>query len=739
MNDEIPSQATDAGSPSSDDMTDDPSRLAELVHDLTAQRDALEQVIEHTPEASLVMLDRDFNFKYVNTTYADSCHIPREDLLGRNHFAMFPNEENEAIFRRALETGEPVEFKEKPFLFPHDPGRGVTYWDWTLTPIKDGRGQVESFVFSLVDVTERVVRERLTDALAQLDVVLHSSLDTGEIIRGVIEGATGASACDSVAVGVREGSEWVVHVADGPLKAFDRTRLAAADVPIAERAASTRSTVVVSEADADDAVREHFGRFGLKSVMNVPLQVRGEVIGVLAFHYHEAPIVFTDELIEFGERVGASLSLAIANARIVEIERRRTELEDALNRMLTYFISARDPDEVLREVVEESVRASAADYSIITVVEKAEWAVTHSFGEPGVARMSVAYEYGERPVIVEAAETRQVQLVEDALADPRTNKDIMRTYGIRAFAAIPLVMRSELLGVLELVYLKGPVRFDDAIIAFFERLMVAATVALEESQRSAFERQVSETLQEALIVLPESVEGLVLAHEYRAASDASRVGGDFYDVFDLDNGLVGLTIGDVSGKGFKAAAFTSLIKNTVRAHSVKKGTTPSEAMALAHQVLYRGSEPEIFATVFFGLLDRRDGRLLYCNAGHPSVVLLRQEGSVTPLAATSSVVGAVADASYRDAETWVEPGDLLFMYTDGLTEARQGDELFGEERLFHALEGMAGLAPGEVLNAVTERVSAFAGGRLSDDLALLAICRPSDDWGISTQLKLDVR
>jgi PAS domain S-box-containing protein len=149
-------------------------RSVGMVHDITARREAeqaiaeqahlLETIVENT-DAQLVYLDRDFNFIWVNSEYARSCGRPRESFVGRNHFELYPHAENEAIFRRVRDTGEPARYVEKPFEFPDMPERGVTYWDWTLTPINTGAGEVESMIFSLADVTERVrARERLLEA-----------------------------------------------------------------------------------------------------------------------------------------------------------------------------------------------------------------------------------------------------------------------------------------------------------------------------------------------------------------------------------------------------------------------------------------------------------------------------------------------------------------------------------------------------------------------------------------------
>jgi PAS domain S-box-containing protein len=108
----------------------------------------------------LVYLDADFNFIRVNEAYATTCGYRPEDMVGKNHFDLYPHAENEAIFKRVRDTGESFEIHDKPFEFPDQPDRGITYWDWTLTPTKDQFGKIDGFVFSLHETTERKKTEQ---------------------------------------------------------------------------------------------------------------------------------------------------------------------------------------------------------------------------------------------------------------------------------------------------------------------------------------------------------------------------------------------------------------------------------------------------------------------------------------------------------------------------------------------------------------------------------------------------
>lgn len=118
-----------------------------------SERDLLQDLINGAKKSHLVYLDRDFNFVRVNETYAKTCGYEPEEMIGKNHFDLYPHEENEAIFAKVRDTGEPVEYHDKPFNFPDQPDRGTTYWDWMLTPIKS-HNEVVGLIYSLFETTE---------------------------------------------------------------------------------------------------------------------------------------------------------------------------------------------------------------------------------------------------------------------------------------------------------------------------------------------------------------------------------------------------------------------------------------------------------------------------------------------------------------------------------------------------------------------------------------------------------
>jgi PAS domain S-box-containing protein len=144
----------------------DRASIASLAQALETERDTLQTIMEST-HAQLAYLDPDFSFVRVNSAYARGSGHSREELIGHGHFDLFPNAENQAIFEQVRDTGQPAVFHAKPFEYADQPERGVTYWDWTLVPVKEGDGRVRGLVLSLLDVTDQVragqERERLLE------------------------------------------------------------------------------------------------------------------------------------------------------------------------------------------------------------------------------------------------------------------------------------------------------------------------------------------------------------------------------------------------------------------------------------------------------------------------------------------------------------------------------------------------------------------------------------------------
>ncbi|HSG29201.1 MAG TPA: PP2C family protein-serine/threonine phosphatase, partial [Candidatus Krumholzibacterium sp.] len=205
---------------------------------------------------------------------------------------------------------------------------------------------------------------------------------------------------------------------------------------------------------------------------------------------------------------------------------------------------------------------------------------------------------------------------------------------------------------------------------------------------------------------------------------AKTVGGDYYDFIELDDDRIVVCLGDVSGKGMPAALLMSNLQATFRGQDLR-GLTPSEIMTRANRLLYRSTDPDKFATFFFGFLDSGTDVFHYCNAGHNNPVIVHRNGGSTLLDRGGLILGALEDSEYTDARIGLEKGDTILIYSDGISEARNSeDEEFGEERLPAEVVAGEGLSATELTDRIITVVNRFASGMPQmDDMTIVVIRR----------------
>ena len=207
---------------------------------------------------------------------------------------------------------------------------------------------------------------------------------------------------------------------------------------------------------------------------------------------------------------------------------------------------------------------------------------------------------------------------------------------------------------------------------------------------------------------------------------AREIGGDFYDFFFLNDHTVGLVIADVSGKGIPAALFTMVTQAYLKS-AARNFASPARCLQDVNELLADNNDACVFVTVFYAVLNLKTGLLTYCNGGHNRPRIFRKSGQVEELAGTDdTVLGIVPGRDYHDAGVQMAPGDGLFLYTDGISEAQNLEhEEFGDWRLDEALRRLAvpdGRETQDIANGVVEAVQQFVGDApQSDDLTCIAL------------------
>jgi PAS domain S-box-containing protein len=247
----------------------------------------------------------------------------------------------------------------------------------------------------------------------------------------------------------------------------------------------------------------------------------------------------------------------------------------------------------------------------------------------------------------------------------------------------------------------------------------AYRVMAEENER-LYRQQlaIAESLQQALLNIPSEIGRLRVGHLYRSATEAARVGGDFYDVFEVKGGLVCVLVGDVAGHGIQAARTATLVKDVVHAFTHQSVRT-HEVLRRTNALLVEKDLPG-FVSLFLGIMDGETGSFHYSSAGHPETLLRRASGEIEALGSGSAPLGVFPEASWRPGAVDLEPGDLMLLYTDGVIEARRNGELFGERRLYRLLKRKR-ISVERLPHLIVDQVLAFSGGALQDDIAVLAL------------------
>ncbi|MBR2490159.1 MAG: PP2C family protein-serine/threonine phosphatase [Ruminiclostridium sp.] len=209
---------------------------------------------------------------------------------------------------------------------------------------------------------------------------------------------------------------------------------------------------------------------------------------------------------------------------------------------------------------------------------------------------------------------------------------------------------------------------------------------------------------------------------YATMNPAKEVGGDFYDFFLVDDDHLAVVIADVSGKGVPAALFMVIAKTLIKDHT-QQGTEPEEVFTEVNRLLCEANEEGMFVTAWMGVLELSTGHLAYVNAGH-NPPLLRRNGKYEFLRTRSGFVLAGMDGMhYRPASLELVPGDTVYLYTDGVTEAANEEkQLYGDQRLCEVLNAHADSTPETLLKIVKDDVDAFAGDAPQfDDITMLSL------------------
>ena len=348
-------------------------------------------------------------------------------------------------------------------------------------------------------------------------------------------------------------------------------------------------------------------------------------------------------------------------------------------------------------------------------------------GEVGEIRVS-------RNVLDEVVMRGKSVLTSDAQHDPRFASGTMVLQGVRSVLAVPLGVAEKVFGI---IYADSPIaegRFTEDHLKVLTTLASVAAIRVENTrlvearlERERLERELalaSEIQQRFQPTAPPHVEG----YELQGISfPCYEIGGDYYDFIEREDGRLVIALGDVSGKGTAAALLMSSLHAAVHAQSASHDSL-SATISAVNRYLADNIPANRFVTLFYAELDPVTGALSFLNAGHNPPLIVHSAGTVEQLASGGLPLGIKPDAEYREGRTQLQPGDVLVIYSDGVTEAVSptGEE-FGATRLYEVVARNVNASAAGIRDRIESSLTKFAQGTsAADDITLVIVKRQAE-------------
>lgn len=414
------------------------------------------------------------------------------------------------------------------------------------------------------------------------------------------------------------------------------------------------------------------------------------------------------------------------------------ELLSVISRVSLALLSSISLDETLHRVLDSIFEALPADRGYLMLFEKVPGGT-----EPELVckamktrRPGAATDRGDVKISHSISEQVLKQgssvLTSDAQQDPRfqQHQSIVLS-GIRSVMAVPLTIDDRILGMIYVDSSFGTNRFNETQLQMLTLIAGVATIRIDnarllevqvEQKRLANELAVASEIQLQLHPAnPPKIAGYDLMG---VSFPCYEVGGDYYDFIERKGGRYCIALGDVSGKGTGAALLMSSLHAAVRAHTTTESTAP-EVVSHINQYIYDNTPTNRYITFFYSELDPKSNELRYVNAGHNAPMLIRASGEVERLDVGGFPVGIMPFANYSEASVTMGEGDIMVVYSDGVTESvnEAGDE-FGEEMLIEVIRNNAARTAAGIRDRIDEALTRFVGkAKTVDDLTLVIVKR----------------
>lgn len=616
---------------------------------------------------------------------------------------------------------------------------------------------------------ELLDEKRMVETLHQIGTGVVAELDLDRVAQLVTDAAVQATGADFGAffynVQDAHGDRYMLYTLSGTPRSAFETFPIPRSTKIFEPTFSGTAIVRFDDVTAEPSYAQNAPYHGLpdghppvRSYLAVPVRSRGssEVLGGLVFG-HQRPGVFDDQDERLAVGIATQAAIAFDNARLYQAERHAHQVAESSQERLALLAetgrlitSALDQNVTLREIARLTV-PTLADACLIDVPDDDGHRIVRiSTGGPGLEEFVAGlvpfppgFDDVTHPIIgvMRTGEPLLVREIDDAFLTSITrapeHQRIASALRPRSTIIVPLIGRDAVYGSLTLINVEMSGRaFGADDFALAEEIGRRAGMAVENARLYVQQRTVAESLQHALLPhqLP-SITGFEAAARYLPGTPGERVGGDWYDLFEVSGGGIAIVMGDVVGHGIRAASMMAQLRNALRAY-VWDGMSPSDVLERLNHLLF-GLEPDGMATVAVGLLDPITAELRLANAGHLPLLHVRGDDATFVGEGLGPPLGAVPFARYEEATLELRTNDTAVFYTDGLVEDRTTTIDAGLDVMRRAVVSGGRTSIHELSDTV---LRACLGERIvDDDVALLMLRSVPLGDSLSLNLQSDPR
>ena len=462
-----------------------------------------------------------------------------------------------------------------------------------------------------------------------------------------------------------------------------------------------------------------------ESALVIPLFRRGGVLGAVECLDRRGG-AFSDADFDHLDVASEHVAFALDNALLYEETERRALEREVLLEISKTLSAPLDQDEVVEAIFRSLRQVVQYDAAVIHLVQRGTQRLepVREVGYPEGSQEAFRLMVGDG-IVGWVAKTGEPLIVPDVRRERRYVNSRSTT---RSEVAAPMVLEGRTIGVFNLesdrvdAYHEGHLQLLGMFAAQAAVALERVRLTRELLERRRLEKELAIAREIQASFLPKrapEVPGFELAG---ATQPHDEVGGDYYDFIRVSDTRIGIAIADVSGKGIPAALIMAGFRMSLLAE-IRNEFAMRAVMRKVNTLLHESTERDKFVTVFYGVLDFKNRMLDFSNAGHNPPLLLRAGGSLEYLLEGGVALGVLPDARYEERPVAIGPGDVLLLYTDGISEAEApSGEQFGTRRLEQCLKRLAGGSANEILKGVVDEVTAWAGERgPSDDLTLVVL------------------